>query len=129
MEAIKEMGISPRGLDQIRSGGDKEFFGGLDDEDMRALYGLSEGEELADRMPTVILSAKSFTNQMTKWKIENVGLHGVDAINEEHAEHSRLNRQTLVDEGMVPEDLPPEKDSIKDIQKRMEDRKGYTIAG
>lgn len=118
-EAIIEAGISPRGLDQIRSGGDKEFFGGLDDEDMKSLYGLEEGEELTDRMPTVLLSAKSFTNQMTKWKIENIGLYGVDVINEEHVEHSKLNRQTLVDEGMVPEELPPEEESIKDIQKTL----------
>lgn len=119
-EAIKEAGISPRGLDQIRSSGDREFFGGLDDVDMRSLYGLEEGEELADRMPTVLLSAKSFTNQMTKWKIENIGLYGVDAIDEEHVGHSRLNRQTLVDEGMVPEELPAEEESIRDIKKTLD---------
>ena len=119
-EAIKEAGISERGLEQIRSSGDREFFGGLDDADMSSLYGLKEGEELTDRMPTVLLSAKSFTNQMTKWKIENIGLFGVDALDEEHAEHSRLNRQTLVDEGMVPEELPAEAESIKEIQKSLE---------
>jgi DNA-damage-inducible protein D len=119
-DAITEAGISPRGLDQIRNGGDREFFGGLDKEDMAILYGLGGDEELTDRMPTVLLSAKSFTNQMTKWKIENIGLYGVEAIDEEHIEHNRLNRQTLVDEGMVPEELPPEKESIKDIQKSIE---------
>lgn len=118
-EAIEEMGISPRGLETIRSSGDREFFGGLDDTDMRTLYGLKEGEELTDRMPTVLLSAKGFTNQMTKWKIENIGLYGVDAINEEHIEHSKLNRQTLVEEGMVPEELPAEKESIRELQKRL----------
>lgn len=126
-EAIIEAGISPRGLDQIRSGGDKEFFGGLDDVDMKSLYGLEDGEELTDRMPTVLLSAKSFTNQMTKWKIENIGLYGVDAINEEHMEHSKLNRQTLVDEGMIPEELPPEKESIKEIQKSVEQSIGRSL--
>lgn len=115
-DAITEAGISERGLNQIRGGGDKEFFGGLDELDMRNLYGLKDGEALSERMPTVVLSAKSLTNQMTQWKIENRGLYGVDAINEEHVKHSRLNRQTLVDEGMVPEELPGEGESIKEIR-------------
>lgn len=124
-EAIVEAGISERGLRQIRSGGDQEFFGGLDEMDMKALYGLGESESIADRMPTVLLSAKSFSNQMTKWKIENVGLYGVDAIDEEHRTHNQSNRQTLVDEGMIPEELPPEED-IKSIQMKitsLDDRK------
>ena len=118
-EAVMEAGISERGLAQIKSHGDKAFFGGNNTADMKEKYGLSKSKALADKMPTVLLSAKGLTNQMTKWKIEHNGLYGVDAIDEQHTAHNQSIRDTLIDEGMTPELLPPEEDT-KVIKRRIE---------
>lgn len=127
-EAITEAGISPRGLDQIKGSGDSTFFGGHDTDDMRKRYELPSEQPLADRMPTVLLSAKGLTNQMTKWKIENIGLIGVDAIDEQHQINSQSVRETLVDEGIVPEELPPEEDTKK-IERRLKESRKLDLLG
>lgn len=119
-EAIEEAGISERGLKSIKEGGDREFYGGLDVADMRSMYGLTDGQDLSERMPTVLLTAKSLVNQVTKWKIENVGMIGVDAISSEYVGDNRVNRKMLVDEGIVPEELPPEVQSISEVKKSLE---------
>lgn len=118
--AVMESGISPRGLAQIKSDGDKVFFGGYDTEDMKAKYDMPNSKPLADKMPTVLLSAKGLTNQMTKWKIENNGLFGIESIDEQHSAHSKSVRETLVEEGITPEELPPEEDT-KVIMRRIQD--------
>ena len=118
--AVMEAGISPRGLAQIKSDGDKVFFGGNDTEDMKEKYKIPKSKPLADHMPNVLLSAKGLTNQMTKWKIENSGLSGMDAIDAQHTAHSKSVRETLVDEGITPEELPPEEDT-KTIMQRLKD--------
>ncbi|HMH70035.1 MAG TPA: hypothetical protein VK502_01425 [Candidatus Saccharimonadales bacterium] len=117
--AVMEVGISARGLAKIKSDGDKVFFGGNDTEDMKTKYAMPLAKPLADKMPNVLLSAKGLTNQMTKYKIENSGLYGVDAIDEVHSDHSQSIRDTLINEGMTPEELPPEEDT-KLIKRRIE---------
>ncbi len=123
-----ERGVDSRGFARIKSRGDAALFGGHDTASMKRRLGVAARSPLADKLPDVTISAKNLANSMTAYNAEERDLQGVNAIGREHVENNYSVRKTLVDRGIVPEELPPEEDTkrverrLKAAEKRLRDR-------
>lgn len=116
---VMEAGIHPRGLGEIKSKGDKTFFGGNSSSDMKAKYGIMKKETpWANRAPNVVLAGKTLANEMTATNIENRGIANFPSILDENNENNQRVRDALVDSGIIPEDQPPAEDT-EIIKKRI----------
>ncbi len=107
----------------IRSKGDQALFS-LSTQDMKLRWRVPENRPLADFAPTLILKAKDFATEIT---IHNAKVHEMateGAISREHVTNNRSVRETLIERGIHPEDLPPEED-LKRVERRLssEDKK------
>ncbi len=107
----------------IRSKGDQALFS-LSTQDMKLRWRAPENRPLADFAPTLILKAKDFATEIT---IHNAKVHEMateGAISREHVTNNRSVRETLIERGIHPEDLPPEED-LKRVERRLssEDKK------
>lgn len=88
---------------------------------------------LADRLADVLIKAKDLTNSMTAFNAEEHDLYGLDQIKQEHVENNTSVRGSLIDRGIVPENLPPAEDTKKlerrvkaDEKKLKEGTDGFT---
>lgn len=82
----------------------------------KKLHNISEKKAIADYLPTVLLSAKSFATQMTNQKIKEkkVTKYNVENI---HTKHNQDIRSILEKNDISPENLPIEEDINKLIRK------------
>lgn len=115
---VFERDVDARGFATIKSKGDAALFGGHNTADMKERLGVAQKEPLADRLSTVAISAKSLANSMTSHNVERRDLRGVGQIGFEHVGNNLGVRKTLLDRGIVPEDLPPE-ESTKGLERRL----------
>lgn len=116
---VMETGVHPRGLGEIKSEGDKTFFGGNSSSDMKSKYGIVKKETpWANRAPNVVLAGKTLANEMTATNIEQQGITNFPAILEENNENNQRIRDALIDSGIVPEEQPPAEDT-EVIRKRI----------
>lgn len=112
--AIMEKGISPRGLGNIKSSGDRKLFGGNSTKQMKQKYGITNKRTpLANRTPNVVLAAKSLANEMTAQNLEQYPIEGYDAILSENNGNNDEIRKTLINRGIIPEALAPAEDTDK----------------
>lgn len=111
-----ERGVDDRGFAYIRSKGDRALFGRTT-RDMKARLGVPANKPLADRLHPINVTAKQLATQMTNWIIQANDLHGTSQIAEEHAGNNASVRSSLMDRGIVPEDLPAAED-IKKVERR-----------
>ena len=110
-QTVMEAGIAKRGLGQIKSDGDKEFFGGNTSRDMKAKYGITNNAPWANRAPNVVLAGKTLANEMTATNIERRGVSTFPAILEENNDNNRRVREALIDGGITPEEQPAAEDT------------------
>ncbi len=111
-EAVIEKGVSGRGLGEIKSSGDKVMFGGNTTAQMKKKYGITRrNTPLANRMPNVVLAAKTLANEMTAQNLADYPIEGFSAIKEENDGNNREVRKTLLIRSIVPEHLPPAEDT------------------
>jgi len=103
---------------RIRSKGDSALFGGLSTQEMKDRLGMSKGRPLADFLPAITIKAKDFANEITNFNIKKEDLTSEPTISREHVKNNREVRKLLVNQGIVPESLPPAED-IKKIQRRV----------
>lgn len=119
-ENIAEMGISARGIAEIKDSGNKVFFGGNDAKDMAKK--LETGKKpWPNRASNVVLAGKTLANELTSSSIENrgVGNGGVDEIREVNDDNNKAVRETIYNrQGLYPEEFPPAEDTDK-VQKRL----------
>lgn len=116
---VMETGVHPRGLAEVKSEGDREFFGGNSTRDMKTKYGIENPKTpWANRAPNVVLAGKTLANEMTASNIETRGISTFPAILEENKDNNKLVRKALLDGGIVPEDHPPAEDT-EAIKKRV----------
>ena len=101
----------------IRSKGDKALFNGTTQE-MKNRLGIPKGRALSDFLPTITVKAKDFATEITIFNIKDKNLRTEQVISDEHITNNRRVRRTLLDRGIVPEELPPEED-IKKVERRM----------
>lgn len=122
--AVMEKGISARGLGTIKNEGDKQLYGGLSTKQMKKAYGITkERTPLANRLPNVILAGKTFANEMTAKKLEDLPINTFDDILEENNGNNAEVRSTLLSRGFIPEEMTPEEDTEKIMRRIVADDK------
>lgn len=107
----------------IRSKGDQALFG-RNTQDMKERWSVPASRPLADFAPTLILKAKDFATEITIHNARERQMRSESAISNEHVTNNQAVRQTLLNRGIRPEDLPPEED-VRKVERRLaaEDRK------
>ena len=106
-------GVDSKGFAIIKSKGDEALFGGRSTAEMKQQLGVPKRAALADRLADVLIKAKDLTNSMTAFNAEEHDLYGLDQIKQEHVENNTSVRGSLIDRGIVPENLPSAEDTKK----------------
>ena len=116
--AVFERGVDGDGLGRIRSKGDAALFGGVSTAEMKRRLQVPEKSPLADKLPTVTISAKNLATEITNYNVVNKDLFGENPITEEHVQNNSEVRDLLISRGIKPENLPAEED-VKKIERKM----------
>ncbi len=101
----------------IRSKGDHALFG-KSTQAMKAQWRVPDSRPLADFAPTIILKAKDFATEIT---IHNARAHNMGTesqISREHVTNNKAVRDTLLNRGIRPENLPAAED-VKKVERRI----------
>lgn len=116
-EVIYEQTGENKNFGLIRSKGDQALFG-KSTQAMKAQWKVPAARPLADFAPTIILKAKDFATEIT---IHNAREHAMTterSISSEHVTNNRAVRDTLLERGIRPEQLPPAED-VKKVERRI----------
>lgn len=114
---IVQKGIDEQGFQEILAAGDKELFN-MSNAELRAKMNIPKGRDIEDFLPKITLAAKNFSNLITEANIHQKSLNEQEAISEEHRQANRSIRNTLKENNINPEDLPPEED-IQESRKKL----------
>jgi len=101
----------------IRSKGDTALFG-KPTQSMKAQWKVPDSRPLADFAPTIILKAKDFATEITIFNAKSHGMGTESAISNEHITNNKAVRNTLIERGIHPENLPPAED-VKKVARRL----------
>ena len=115
---IYERGVDQEGFARIRSKGDKALFGGNNTLQMKNMLNVPKSRVLADFLPTITITAKNFAAEITNFNVRSEELHGETNITNEHVRNNKRIRNVLLEDDIVPENLPPEED-IKKLERRV----------
>ena len=115
---LYERGVDNDGFAIIRSKGDEALFGGYTTKEMKQRLSIPEKKPLADHLPTVTITAKNLAAEITNFNVVDKDIRGQGAICDEHVLNNSDVRDLLIRRGIVPENLPAEKD-IKKIERRV----------
>lgn len=107
--------VDGKGIGEIRSFGDRAFFGGKSTNDMKKRLSINKRKPLADFLPNVILKAKDLATAMTTENTRRKNLIGKEPIKSAHIESNTSVRGALTKTNIYPENLPPAED-IKKIE-------------
>ena len=97
--------------------GDQALFG-KSTQAMKSQWKVPAARPLADFAPTIILKAKDFATEITIHNAREKRLGTERSISAEHITNNRAVRQTLLNRGIRPEQLPPAKD-VKKVERRL----------
>jgi len=115
---IYERGVDEQGFGRIRSKGDAALFGGNTTQTMKNRLTVPENRPLADFLPTITITAKNLTAEITNHNVTQNNLQGESSITDEHVQNNQSVRNLLVERGIKPEELPPEED-LKKLERRV----------
>lgn len=101
----------------IRSKGDTALFG-KSTQAMKAQWQVPDSRPLADFAPTIILKAKDFATEITIHNARTQQMTLEQQISNEHVTNNQAVRQTLINRGIRPEQLPPAED-VKKVERRL----------
>lgn len=101
----------------IRSKGDSALFG-RNTKAMKAQWQVPDNRPLADFAPTIILKAKDFATEITIHNARAQNMNREQQISSEHVTNNEAVRQTLINRGIRPEELPPAED-VKKVERRL----------
>ena len=101
----------------IRSKGDSALFG-HNTKTMKARWQVPDSRPLADFAPTIILKAKDFATEITIHNARTQQMTREQQISNEHVTNNDAVRQTLINRGIRPEQLPPAED-VKKVERRL----------
>ena len=123
---IYEQTGSDKNFGLIRSKGDQALFGKTT-RAMKAHWKMPQNRPLADFAPTIILKAKDFATEITIHNAREHQMKSETAISTEHITNNKAVRNTLLQRGIRPENLPPAED-VKKVQRRLasEEKKSLT---
>lgn len=117
-KSIYEHGVDDAGFGRIRSKGDRALFGGYSTKDMKAKLEINEKRPLADFLPTLTITAKNLSAEMSNYNVNQKALYGEITITDEHVQNNESVRDMLGKRGIQPENLPPDED-IKKLERRV----------
>lgn len=115
---IYERGVDQQGFARIRSKGDKALFGGFNTLQMKNKLKIPKNRAMADFLPTITITAKNFATEITNFNVKRDSLEGETKITNEHIRNNKRIRGVLLEDNIVPENLPPEED-IKKLERRI----------
>lgn len=115
---IYERGVDHAGFAVIRSKGDQALFGGAGTNDMKRKLGVPDGRPLADFLSTLAIKAKDFATEMTSHNVLEKDLRGTRSIVDEHVASNKAVRNSMLQRGIKPEELPPGED-VKKVERRL----------
>lgn len=101
----------------IRSKGDQALFG-KSTQSMKAHWCVPDKRPLADFAPTIILKAKDFAAEITIHNAREHKMQSEGQISSEHITNNQAVRDTLVNRGIRPENLPSAED-VKKVERRL----------
>ncbi len=119
-ENIMEVGVSSRGMVDIKESGNRVFFGGKSSKEMRTKLGTG-ARPWADKASNVVLAGKTFANELTSASIEykGAGAGGAPEIKDINDDNNKAVRDIIhKQQGLFPEDFPPSEDTKK-IERRL----------
>lgn len=109
---------SGRSFAYIRAKGDQALFGGKATREMKEKLGVPQRRALADFLPTLLIKAKDFANELTSHNVVEKDLYGDQNLAQEHVENNEEVRKMLLKRGVKPEELPPAED-MKKVERRL----------
>src|SRR3989339_642002 len=115
---IYERGVDDEGFARIRSKGDQVLFGGRSTAQMKNKLGVPQKRPLADFLPTITITAKNLTTEITNFNVKKDDLRQENNITKEHVKNNRDVRELLGKSGIKPELLPKEED-IRELEKKV----------
>ena len=101
----------------IRSKGDQALFG-KSTRAMKSHWKVPANRPLADFAPTIILKAKDFATEITIFNAKERQLSSEFSISYEHITNNQAVRNTLLERGIRPEQLPAAED-VKKVERRL----------
>lgn len=101
----------------IRSKGDTALFG-KSTQTMKTKWKVPDNRPLADFAPTIILKAKDFAAEITIHNARSQQMVHEQEISSEHVTNNQAVRETLINRGIHPEQLPPAED-VKKVERRL----------
>ena len=101
----------------IRSQGDKALFGYTTNQ-MKNKWQVPKKRALADFAPTIILKAKDFATEITVFNAKAKNMQTGKEISDEHITNNQSVRNTLIERGIKPEEIPPDED-VKKLEKKL----------
>lgn len=115
---LYERGIDNQGFAIIRSKGDQALFR-LNTQMLKKQMGVPHKRPIADFLPTISIKAKDLAAEMTGLNVQSKDLKGQVKIEKEHIDNNLAVRNMLTNRGIIPENLPTDKD-VKMIQRKLE---------
>lgn len=109
----------------IRNKGDHALFG-KSTQAMKAQWKVPESRPLADFAPTILLKAKDFATEITIFNARHHQMDHEGQISNEHITNNQAVRNTLLDRGIRPENLPPQED-VKRVERRLQSEDKKTL--
>ena len=114
---LYERGVEDKDFAIIRSKGDQALFR-LNTTDFKRKLGVPDSRALADFLPTISIKAKDLAAEMTSTNVIAKNLRNVKPIETEHIDNNSAVRKTLIERGIVLENLPSAED-IKKVERKL----------
>lgn len=86
---------------------------GKNTQTMKTKWKVPDNRPLADFAPTIILKAKDFAAEITIHNARSQQMAHEQEISREHVTNNQAVRETLINRGIHPEQLPPAEDVKK----------------
>ncbi len=85
---------------------------------MKSRWLVPDNRPLADFAPTIILKAKDFATEITIHNAREHHMRTESSISDEHIKNNQAVRNTLLNRGIRPENLPPAED-VRKVERRL----------
>lgn len=109
----------------IRSKGEQALFG-KSTRAVKAQWRVPNNRPLVDFSPTIILKAKGFAAEITIHNAREQNMSSQPQISQEHVTNNQAVRQTLLNRGIRPENIPPV-EGVKNVEYRLVSAKKKVI--
>lgn len=125
-QTVKTAGV--KNFDQFHNAGYKELYNGETADDIAKRKGLRYREDILDNMGSDELIANLFRISQTEQKLKRENVCGEKEACDTHNQIGKIVRKAIKEAGgIMPEDLPTPKKSLKELEKENKDVKKIDI--